>query len=133
LKNFEEVNTFIKEAKYSDWDNKDVTVFLKGIFGELDGLAHERVAHQIYETIENWNEADELNLTKNLNQFKLEDDNRLPNKIKDFLGLKRSFSLRPKVYFKRLLSKKVKKNTANEVNITVEEVAAFYEQLNKFI
>jgi surface carbohydrate biosynthesis protein len=133
LKNFEEVDEFIKETKYNDWDNKDVILFLKGIFGELDGLSHERVAHQIYETIENWNEADVLNLTKNLNQYKLEDDNRLPNKIKDFLGLKRSFSLRPKVYFKRLLSKKVKKNTANEVNITEEEVAAFYEQLNKFI
>ena len=130
LKNFEEVDAFIKNTKYTDWDTKDVTVFLKGIFGELDGLAHERVALQIYGTIENWNEVDELNLIKNLNQFKLEDNNRLPNKIKDAFGLKRDFSLRPKVYFKRLFSNKEAKNTDNEVNISQDEVNAFYNKLD---
>ena len=71
-----------------------------------------------------------MNLTNNLDQFKIDDDNRLPNKIKDAFGLKRDFSLRPKVYFKRLFSSKEAKNTDNEVNISQDEVNAFYKKLD---
>ena len=129
LKSFEEVNSFIKETKYANWDNKDVNIFLKEIFGALDGLAHERVALEIYKTIENWNEEDQSNLEKKLSQFKSEDDKRLPNKIKDLLGLKRTFSLRPHVYLRRILSSKEIKNSDNEVNIAEEEVNEFYKKL----
>lgn len=133
VKNFEELNLFLNDMNYSKWDVKDVNVFLKDVFGELDGLAHQRVAVLIQQIVNDWDKNNQLELEKNLIKYKFDDDNRLPNKIKDLLGLKRSFSLRPKVYMKRFFSNKEKKNSENEVNITDEEVLEFYKKISCFI
>ncbi|MCO6164200.1 surface carbohydrate biosynthesis protein [Flavobacterium sp. NRK F7] len=131
INNLEELDAFIKSKEYQNWNVDNVTIFLEGIFGKLDGLAYKRVADEIVMILEKWNETDQTNLENNLLKYRKEVDTRFMNRVKDFLRLDRKTSLRPKVYIKRLFRKK--KNNSNEVNIEPNEVHEFYNKLNDFV
>lgn len=125
-----ELNELISNKKYLIQKRDKLDQFLEGIFYKLDGKAYLRVSKEIIEIIESVDATQIKNLQSKIGYYIIQDDNRLPNKIKDTLGLKRDFSLRPKVYFKRLFSGKKIKNTDNEVSISEDEVNAFYKKLD---